>query len=288
MARGNKMKPTNWIDLHVHIGPDILQRKYSMESIAKEERGKIAGMALKSHAFPTPNNAVDNPVLVPSVVLNNFVGGLNPEAVFALRRASEGPIIVWFPTVHARNHLEKTGCEVPKEWSQEQTTIQKNVNGIAVLDRRGRLSSESKDVLEAIKETRAILATGHLSFQETEIVVQNAKQIGIQNVIITHPIYQHIAMPIALQRKLSLMQGVFIEHTYAMFLIDKITIMNIVRQMREIGPEKCILSSDMGQTGNPSPSEGLLDFAHRLMAEGITEAEIELMLDKNPREIIRS
>ena len=50
------------IDMHYHIGPDILSRKDTVESLLKNEKGKITGIALKSHAFPTISaiNTIEN------------------------------------------------------------------------------------------------------------------------------------------------------------------------------------------------------------------------------------
>ena len=44
---------TRAIDLHVHIGPEIIPRKYTAQSLADAERGKIAGCVLKNHFYPT-------------------------------------------------------------------------------------------------------------------------------------------------------------------------------------------------------------------------------------------
>jgi len=43
-----------------------------------------------------------------------------------------------------------------------------------------------------------------------------------------------------------------------MYLIDKIPIKEIAEQIKEICPENCIISSDMGQAGNPDPELGTL------------------------------
>ena len=40
-------------DLHVHVGPDILPRKYTARKLMEEEKGKIRGLGLKAHSFPT-------------------------------------------------------------------------------------------------------------------------------------------------------------------------------------------------------------------------------------------
>jgi hypothetical protein len=54
------------------------------------------------------------------------------------------------------------------------------------------------------------------------------------------------------------------------------------RAIREIGPGSCILSSDLGQVGNPLPPDGLVLFFEALRKEGISQADIDLMSKTNP------
>ena len=115
------MNVKNFIDLHVHIGPEVIPRKFTVNTVAKEEKGKIAGMALKSQFFPTTpliksENKGEGIILVGSVTLNNSVGGLNPDAIYASARISEAPIIVWFPTISAGQFLDNSKYEIPPEW----------------------------------------------------------------------------------------------------------------------------------------------------------------------------
>ena len=92
-------------------------------------------------------------------------------------------------------------------------------------------------------------------------------------------------MPVAGQKKLASL-GSFIEQCYSMYSIDNISIKQIAGQIREIGANYCILSSDVGQPFSKSPSEALLDFATLLFAEGITEKELRTMLITNPKKIM--
>src|SRR5712691_642756 len=54
------------------------------------------------------------------------------------------------------------------------------------------------------------------------------------------------------------------------------------RAIRELGPKSCILSSDLGQAGNPLHPDGLQAFFDGLAKEGVTQAEIDLMAKTNP------
>jgi hypothetical protein len=41
------------IDMHVHIGPEFLRRKYSATSLAEESRREGFGVVMKNHFQPT-------------------------------------------------------------------------------------------------------------------------------------------------------------------------------------------------------------------------------------------
>jgi len=286
------MDVTSFIDLHVHIGPEVLPRKYTVSTLIEAEAGKIAGMALKSHFYPTIpfiRSIADAKglILVGSVTLNNYVGGLNADAIYASAKLSSLPIIVWFPTINAKNFLDKSKFEIPPEWVGNRFTsrLSKDVENITVL-KEGMLSIDTLKVLQAIKEKNCILATGHLSAKESVLLVTEAVKKGISKIIITHPIYQRIKMDVVMQQELTALEGVYVEHNYAMYLIDNIPIREIARQIRLVGIKKCIISSDMGQIGNPSPSEGLRDFCRLLLDEGISEEDLRMMGEINPRRLL--
>lgn len=279
-------------DLHVHIGPEIIPRKYSVSTLIKNEQGNIAGMALKNHFFPTtpfirevkPNRLQ----LFGSVTLNNFVGGLNADAVYAASTLADKRFIVWFPTVSAQKFLKESTWEIAPEWVQKKTFRSRKastVKALTVFDAKNTLSKECIDVLKAIKETNAILATGHISWQESYALIRQANAMGIRTMIVTHPIYQRIAMPIVMQKKLAAM-GAKIELCWSMWKIDNIPIANIAAEIKAVGTKNCILSSDSGQAYSLAPSVVLKEFCDALLKEGITTDELKIMLITNPKNIL--
>jgi hypothetical protein len=56
--------------------------------------------------------------------------------------------------------------------------------------------------------------------------------------------------------------------------------------IRKIGPEFCILSSDLGQMGNPLPPDGFGAFLVALRARGLTEQEVDRMSKQNPARLL--
>lgn len=281
-------------DLHFHIGPEIIPRKYkNVGELIENIKGKLSGIALKNHFYPTTSfiNEIKNNSklkIVGSIVLNNFVGGLNPDVIYSASILSKKPIIIWFPTINAQNFLKKTEFEIAPEWVNKKdfkARLAKDVKGIYILDQKNNLNKKATKVLKAINKTRSILATGHLSTKESKKLVEKAINIGIKKIIITHPIYQKINMSLEDQIYMA-KKGCFIESCYSMYSIDKIPIDKIAYQIKKIGSNQIILSSDVGQEFSPNPDIALYQFSKLLSKKGITPEMLYQMLVINPRKII--
>lgn len=279
------------VDTHFHIGPEIIPRKYTVGPLIKKEAGNIKSIVLKNHFYPTTSfiNSVsqNNKLkLIGSIVLNNSVGGMNPDAIYAQTLLTNNPFIVWFPTIHARNFLENNKFEIPPEWfkNKHQSRLTKNIMPVDVI-KNGKLSKDTLEVLKLIKKYNLVLATGHLSWRESVLLIDYALNMGIKKIIITHPIYQSIKMPLNVQ-KMFAFAGCFIEQSYSMYSIDKIPLDQIIKQIKYVGAASTILSSDVGQAFSPSSSEGLLKFVSKLNRYGFTENEFKRMLSDNPRRLL--
>lgn len=288
------------IDLHVHVGPEIIPRKFTIPELAQYEKGKLKGIAVKNHFFPTvamdsrKKVSLQEPMIIHSVVLNHYSGGWNSDIIRASAELSPHPIIVWFSTLHTECFLSHTKYEIAEEWidqtKRKSVTLRKakDITRLTLFKKNGQLKQEVIDVLRTIKKYNAILATGHLSWQESEKLVTYAiKEVGIKKVIITHPIYQKIAMPIAVQIRLAKL-GAYMEQCYSMYSIDKIPLEKIAEAIKLIGAKNSILSSDVGQTFSKNPSEALKEFVKELHKRGISEYEIKQMLISNPSKLIAS
>lgn len=282
----------NAIDVHVHIGPEIIPRKFTVQELTNAEKGNIAGFVLKNHFYSTipfikESKNKKGLKLYGSITLNNAVGGMNADAVYTASYLNDNPFFVWFPTINAENFLIKSVYEIAPEWvknSNVKARTSQRVKPVKIVNKIG-LTQHTIEVLKAIKKCKAILATGHISAKETVIVVDKALDIGIKKIIVTHPIYQRIDMPINTQIYLA-KKGCYIEQCYSMYSIDKISIQAIAQQIKVIGPQSTILSSDVGQTFSPKPSRALYKFALLLLRERIMPSQLYTMMATNPKNLL--
>jgi hypothetical protein len=292
-------------DLHVHVGPELLSRRYTVETLAEEAQRDFFGFVAKNHFQPTTawTSRISHQFPVPmmgSVTLNKGVGGINPEAVRAAlsgfktdplqMERGKGRFIVWMPTIHAEAHLvHNRRRDIISDWgcSDEYQKIYAEGEGITVLDpgNLNRISQEAIEVLKIIASEDLILATGHLSSAEVEILVKEALTVGVKRIILTHPFYQATHMPLEQQVELSEPRRVFIELAYANLQFDRIPLEAYVELIRAAGPDRVILSSDLGQPGSESVGSGWKKYFKLLTEKGISEKEFAQMSIENPHQL---
>jgi hypothetical protein len=295
------------IDFHVHVGPELLARRYSAREIAEEAHAAGFGCILKNHFIPTTGLAAEarthRPVtILGGVVLNYAVGGLNPHAVRAALSANKAgtrnrapdPVrfMVWMPTIHSESHLEHNGRrDLVPSWGVDERLCQvfPPGTGITVWGPGGPgagLAPAVHEVLDLVRAHDLILATGHLSAPEVRALVPAAHDRGIRRIVITHPFYGASNLSVREQAALAERDGVYLEHCYSNLEMDGIPIAHYVASIRDAGPRRVILSTDLGQPHNPTVTEGIRDFLRQLQAQGLSEDDLLTMLVDNPHRLI--
>ena len=262
------------IDVHVHAAPDSTARSIDALGAARlAQRHGMRALLFKNHYAETASLAYLVAQTVPGVevyggiALNRAVGGINPVAVERMAAMTGGHgRVVWLPTFDSEhNHL----------------TVTANANHVRIA-RDGALVPEVLEVLRVMRERDLALATGHSSPAETLLVVQAARAVGVGRVIVTHPTSRLVAMPLAMQKDVAAL-GAWLEYPLALALPGgEHTFEDFAAQIRELGPEHVIVSTDLGQVGNPVHTDGLLAFLPQFAAAGFTAAEIDLMTKHNP------
>lgn len=298
----------NILDLHVHVGPELVRRKYTVDTLADEALVSRIGFAAKNHFRTTTADAVRlsdraGVPIVGSVVLNRSVGGICREAVTgalsgmkrdpASADLDPGRFIVWMPTIHAEAHLvHNKRFDILVEWGgvpRYQTRIPEGA-GITVLGaggaESGGLTRETLEVLEIVAAEDLVLATGHLSAREVEALVPEAVRRGVKRIILTHPLYQVTALSAADMRDLCRLPGVYAELSYVNIEIDDLPVEAYAEVIRTVGPEKVILSSDLGQVNRKTVTEGWKDYLRLLSGQGVSIEAFGLMAAENPKRLV--
>ena len=266
------------VDTHYHVGPELFPRRYDVKGLAEDAQNWAMTLVLKNHTYPTTPLASlargrYGANFLGSVVLNRFVGGMNPDAVFGavsgnhthpIERGDEPPVVVWMPTVHARSHLETLGHAFDQRWwgqCSHGDKVERTEAPVDAFDANGRPRPELLDVLQAIAATGSLLATGHLESREIMKLVPLALEQGVKTVILTHPHYPSVRLEDDQLKELSSDSRVFIEHCFAIHTIEEVPLAQFAAAIEATGPEQVMLSTDFGQVHSAPTPEGTLKFA---------------------------
>jgi Family of unknown function (DUF6282) len=267
------------IDIHVHSAPDNVPRSIDGLDVAKLARTRgMRGIVLKNHYEPTATLAFFARKEAPGleafggIDLNLTVGGMNPAAVEHMTEMTGGwGRLVWMSTFDAENQVK---------YSKENRPF-------VSVSRAGQLLPETKAVIAVIARHGLVLATGHVSATEALMLLREGRQQGVTHLVVTHAMNAPISMDVPAMQEAARL-GAFIEfagstmaNAAAAARVDR-----YADAIRKIGPQFCILSSDLGQAGNPLPPDGFADFLVALRAKGFTQQEIDTMAKTNPARLL--
>ena len=267
------------IDIHVHNLPDDRPRSIDAVDVAILARTRgMRGLVLKNHFESTAGIAYLVRKLVPGIEvfggidLNRTVGGINPAAVEHMVKVTGGfGRVVWMPTFDAENQVRTSKEERP----------------FVSVSRGGALLPEVKQVIALIAKHDLIMATGHSSAAEGLLLLDEARRQGVQRLVVTHAMNPPISMTVE-QMKQAAALGARIEFVGSTMRDAgaDARVMRFAETIRAVGPANCILSSDLGQAGNPLPPDGFGEFLVALRAKGFTDAEMQTMARDNPARLL--
>jgi hypothetical protein len=282
------------IDLHVHVGPDVIPRRVDAIDLAREfHRHRLDGFVVKSHYVPTAERASTLARVVPEVqvtgaiTLNHSVGGLNPAAVEV--SAQLGARVVWMPTVDAANEWSgrRAGSPAPA-WGAFHERLRARPGypaPISLLDPGGRLVPAAEQCLEIIAAHGLVLATGHVGRDEIFALARRARELGVTSVLVTHAEFPSVDLSPDDQVELVRL-GALVEHCYTTAFTGKTTWETVFTNLRATGAEGAVISTDLGQAANPPVADGLADFADRLLGAGFAEDDVRTMAVVNPARLL--
>jgi hypothetical protein len=267
------------IDIHVHSAPDSTERSVDgLEAAIMARAHGMRGLVLKNHYDPTAPLAymvrkqVAGLEVFGGIDLNLPVGGMNPAAVEHMTQVSGGyGRLVWMSTFDAENQVR---------YSKENRPF-------VSVSRGGEILQATKDVIAVIAKHQLVLATGHVSADEGLMLLREGRRQGVQHLVVTHAMNAPITMNVGQMQEAARL-GAFLEFVGGTMLsadaparVDR-----FADAIRKIGPEFCILASDLGQKGNPLPADGFAAFILALKARGFSDLDLDRMSKQNPARLL--
>ena len=237
------------VDLHVHSAPSLLPRHTDDQgTAASAQRVGIEQFVLKAHEGSTAERALLlGGGALGGIVLNSPVGGANPEAVRVAARL--GARVVWLPTISSPAH--KRADRSP------ELTVHRSVEFAAVpICDRDAMRPAWQPVFEEVAAADMVLASGHVTIDETITAFTAARRAGVRRFLVNHPLMpflgwrdEHAALLRALGAHLEL--GV---------LADLMTADGnggTAHLVSVYPPELLVFGSDLGHTSYPALNSGI-------------------------------
>jgi hypothetical protein len=267
------------IDIHVHSHPDNVPRSVDgLEAARLAQQKGMRAIVLKNHYDPTAGLAFLARKAAPGlevfggIDLNLTVGGMNAVAVEHMTRVSGGwGRVVWMSTFDAENQIRVSKSNAP----------------FVRVSQNGQLLQETKSVIAVIAKHNLVLASGHVSAQEALLLFEEGRRVGVQRMVATHGMGGPTSLTVE-QAQQAAKLGAFIEFCSGSLAtaggqekVDRFS-----DQIRQIGIDHVILSSDLGQAGNALPADGLATFLEALRKKGFTNQELDRMVKQNPSRLL--
>lgn len=276
------------IDMHVHAFPDpLIDTGWDQIQVTKAATDAgMAGVVFKAHTFPTAatvpfvNQAVEAYARANDkraakayggIVLNYFSGGLHPDSVEMAARL--GAKVVWLPSHDSAHHMRIIG----------------DPGGIELLGDDDKPVPALYQIFEIVAANDMILDPCHAGTKERFLVIEEAKKVGVRNFILTHPNWNVTKMTLEQQveiSKLGAYIGLFAYGDIPNFNNPNCDPLYLLECIKTVGPEHCVIASDLGTVVNVPPVEGMKLFVRILLASGLSKADIRKMCVDNPRKLL--
>lgn len=267
------------VDIHAHCSPDVMPRSIDGIELAKlAQKHGMRAIVLKNHYEPTvtlaflAGKAAPGLVVFGGIALNRAVGGINAAAVERMVRVKEGNgKVVWMPTFDAENQVRVSGEARP----------------FVPVGKGGQLLPEVVEVLRLIGANDLVLATGHSSPEENLLLIREARKQGVRRIVVTHAMLSPIGMSLSQMQEAARM-GAMIEFVGNALIgqTRSAGFQDYTEAIRKLGAEHAILSSDLGQAGNPLHPDGLLQLFAGFRKAGLSAGEIDQIAKTNPAKLL--
>ena len=295
------------IDVHIHgapLGGWLPGRPTMVQTCIDASKAGMKALVFKDHHTMTNNVATViqdfldrmaadltargeesfTPVQVfGGTVLNYAVGGMNIEQVktaLDYDRCKE----IWLPSLDAAHQKEAQGYD-PAPY-------------IRVSDCAGTLTPEMIEILEIMAEyndnaagERVVLSACHVSNEEKFDILDYINRKGLDVKVLMDHVTQEMTVVTPDEAKQMIDMGGYLEFAECSCvpwpgMFDWVVAVeysfNLIKELiKEKGTDNLVLITDAGQPGN-EPIPGWKNFIKTLLAQGVSESEINAMLKEVP------
>ncbi|HSR13907.1 MAG TPA: DUF6282 family protein [Thermodesulfobacteriota bacterium] len=272
------------VDTHIHPGTDAYNaRVYDELEIAIQAcNAGMKAVVYKAHSMPSGRSAYfvqkaadewaarNNRKKIDvrgGVMLNDAVGGLNPEAVLTSYRI--GAKHVWLPNKDSSFHHKLYGMP----------------GGIEMLDGDGHILTKLREILALVAEGDMVLSLSHQSVKERFVIIEEARKMGVKRIEVGHPLAIMAKMTVE-QMKTAAEMGAYLGMYPANFESLVWSWEAFMETVRVVGPDHIVVGTDCGHFAFPTPLEALRLFITGMLTRGIPDRDVEKMVKTNAMKLL--
>lgn len=309
------------IDIHVHAGPHLKSSPRRVDPFQAAEEAKAAEMRaiVYMDVFESSSGTawlvrrmIPGIEVFGGIILNTSYGGLNPRAVKTAIYYGDGAKFVSFgahSTYFSASREARLVDGKPTPFKDLYPKFAEEELSRAIrIPLKDPISPELEEILGLIADNRHIfLNTGHVSGKEAMRLVHLAEQFGIEKVLIASMAVDDMTFD---QQREAARHGAFLERTNIIgtsgsvpkthyyvereYMYDTIVdppknkqnVIGIGNQLRTIGPEHFILSTDYGVRSMPTPVEGMRQAIACLLDMEFSVDEIRMLTSLNSAQLL--
>src|SRR5438093_58407 len=153
---------------------------------------------------------------------------------------------------------------------------------LSALDANGKLTDDTKKVIDLIADADIILAGGHLPASELHILFDEAARRGVKKMMVNHPTYIVGCSDADIRQLVA--RGVKMEHSICMFIEGKslkYSPDDLAHLIEVAGVDNTILSSDLGLQGSQRPVDGFRSITQILLDLQMPRPAIRKLISDN-------
>jgi hypothetical protein len=167
--------------------------------------------------------------------------------------------------------------------------------GVTVLDANGALKDEVLEILDLVAEADLMLASGHLSVDESHALLSEAKKRGLTKLVVHTANYHVMRYPLTDLKQMVSDYGAVLEMGFSSLPngiwdpIDRgrlIGVAEVCEMIDAVGSENVVVTSDCGQLSTAMPIEAMRLWISHLKTKGYSAEDIDNMTKHVPARLL--
>jgi hypothetical protein len=158
--------------------------------------------------------------------------------------------------------------------------------GYSVIDERGRLLPEVRDIIHLVADRGVAMSFAHGSHPELWAMAEEVEKIRFDRAFVDHPFSPFVDLTVDEMKQFA-SAGIWLNFTFdeisPLLGVDPARMYDAIRA---VGPEHVTLSSDAGEPLFPNTVECIRLIRGYMRAFGLTEEEIHMVSEINPARVI--